>query len=87
MAPDLILILPEILLAVFAMAALLVGAFGGGDDRARPILWGVAAFMALWRCLSGSTRRRSARAFGGAFTLTALPALPRQASCWAPRSC
>ena len=46
MATDLTLILPEILLAVFAMAALMAGAFGGGDARARPILWATAAFMA-----------------------------------------
>lgn len=69
MAPDLILILPEILLAVFAMAALLFGAFGGGDIRARPILWGVAAFMALVGLLVGLNPPAVGTAFGGAFTL------------------
>jgi NADH-quinone oxidoreductase subunit N len=71
MATDLILALPEILLAVFAMAALMAGAFGGGDARARPILWATAAFMALLGLLVAINPPATGTAFGGAFTVDA----------------
>ena len=45
---DFTTILPEFLLAVYAMAALMAGAFFGKDRLARPILWvTVAALLAL----------------------------------------
>ncbi len=47
-AADLSIALPEILLAVFAMAALMAGAFGGQDRSAPLILWAtVGAFLFL----------------------------------------
>ena len=42
---DFVIILPELSLAIFAMLALLAGAFGGKDALARPILW--ACVLAL----------------------------------------
>ena len=45
---DFVTILPELALAIFAMLALLAGAFGGKDAVARPILWAcVAALVAV----------------------------------------
>lgn len=38
-------ILPELSLALFALAALMAGAFFGKDDIARPILWATVAVM------------------------------------------
>ena len=67
MSADLSIILPEAALAVFAMAALIWGAYGGKDKTAPMILWAtVAAFLvlALW---IGSARPGSHAAFGGMF--------------------
>ena len=64
---DLSIILPEILLSVFAMLALVGGAYGGQDRLAPAILWMTSAFMvalALWIGVQGSG---TARAFGGMF--------------------
>jgi NADH-quinone oxidoreductase subunit N len=66
-ALDLSLILPELILAVAAMAGLMAGAFGGGD-RLAPTLNVAAAglylVLALWIGLSGDG---AAAAFGGMF--------------------
>ena len=47
MQGDLYLILPEILLAAFAMVGLLAGAYGGQDKLAQPLLWATVAVLAL----------------------------------------
>ena len=64
---DLSIILPEIILAVFAMAALLVGVYGGKDKLAPTLLWATSALfvaLAAWIGLQGSG---TASAFGGMF--------------------
>ena len=64
---DLTLILPEIAISVFAMAALLVGAYGGKDKLASMLLWATAALLvvvAAWIGLQGGGR---GVAFGGMF--------------------
>ena len=64
---DLNIVLPEILLAVFAMIALLVGAYGGKDRLTGMMSWATAALMvllALWIGLGGSGARS---AFAGMF--------------------
>lgn len=64
---DLSIILPEIILSVFAMGALMIGAYGGKDKLAPAMLWGTAvlfAIVAFWIGLQGSG---TARAFGGMF--------------------
>ena len=61
-------VLPEVILALAAMAALLFGAFAGKDDRATLITWAIAilfAGTALWIGLNGTGSRS---AFGGMFT-------------------
>ncbi len=60
-------ILPEVLLAVFAMAALLGAVYSGKDKLTRMLTWGtVAVFVvvALWIAMQGGGR---ALAFGGMF--------------------
>jgi NADH-quinone oxidoreductase subunit N len=67
MSADLSVILPEIALAVFAMAGLLWAAYTGKDKAAPTLLWAtVAAFLALafWIGLNGAGTQR---AFGGTF--------------------
>ncbi len=65
MSADLSVILPEIALAVFAMAALMWGAYGGKDRAASTILWAtVAVFLALAFWI-GSTGEGARTAFGG----------------------
>ena len=57
MSADFIVILPEIILAVAAMALLMVGAYGGEDRRSALVLWISAALMAglgLWIALNGA---------------------------------
>ncbi len=59
MSVDLNIILPEIVLAIYAMGALLVAVYTGKDALARPLIWLTAAVLAvvgLWVALSsGST--------------------------------
>ncbi|MGB3554196.1 MAG: NADH-quinone oxidoreductase subunit NuoN [Jannaschia sp.] len=55
-ASDLTIILPEIVLALYAMGALLVAVYTGKDALARPLIWitaAVLAVMALWIGASG----------------------------------
>ncbi len=64
---DLTLILPEIVLSVFAMGALLAGAYGGKDKLASTLLWATAALfvaLAAWIGLNGGGRGVG---FGGMF--------------------
>ncbi|SMX24346.1 NADH-quinone oxidoreductase subunit NuoN [Boseongicola aestuarii] len=64
---DLSVILPEIILSLFAMAGLMVGAYGGKDKTAPMLVWTTSALMvalAAWIGLQGAGR---AVAFGGMF--------------------
>ena len=64
---DLSTILPEIVLSLFAMAGLMVGAYGGKDKTAPMLLWATSALMvalAAWIGLQGAGRTV---AFGGMF--------------------
>ena len=66
-AADLMIALPEVVLAVFAVVALLVGAYGGGDRIAGPLLWitaGLFLLLALW---TGLVPEGSRVAFNGLF--------------------
>ncbi len=67
MQADLIVILPEIVLSVYAIAALLVGAYTSQDRMASLLVWVTAGLMtavALWIGVSGEGTRT---AFGGMF--------------------
>jgi NADH-quinone oxidoreductase subunit N len=64
---DLSTVMPELVLAIFAMAALLFGAFAGKDETAPLMTWataGVFAALAMWIGLNGNGERA---AFGGMF--------------------
>lgn len=64
---DLSLILPEIVLSIFTMGALLAGAYGGKDKIAPMLLWATAALfvvVAAWIGLQGGGRGVG---FGGMF--------------------
>jgi len=62
---DLLILLPEIILAVTAMVALMVGVYGGQDRLASMMLWATsAAFIALATWI-GSVGQGPNTAFGG----------------------
>ncbi|NHX27603.1 NADH-quinone oxidoreductase subunit N, partial [Escherichia coli] len=64
---DISTVLPEILLAVYAMAALIFAVYTGKDKTTPLLTWATAAVfvvLALWIGLSGDT---GATAFNGAF--------------------
>jgi len=64
---DFAVALPEIALAIYAMAALMFGAFGGKDRSAPTVLWAtvvVFVALALW---IGTTTPAADNAFGGMF--------------------
>ncbi|APX90624.1 NADH-quinone oxidoreductase subunit N [Brevirhabdus pacifica] len=64
---DLSIVLPEVVLAVYAMLALLVAVYTGKDRVAPLVLWvtaGVFALLAFWIGVGGGGSRQ---AFGGAF--------------------
>ena len=66
-ATDLHTALPEVMLALFAMAALMAGVYTSKDKAAPTILWATAAVMvvlAAWIGLGGTGERS---AFGGMF--------------------
>ncbi len=66
-AADILTALPEILLAVWALSALMIGAYMGQDRIAVPLMWvtaGVFLFCALWVGLSPEGTRS---AFNGLF--------------------
>lgn len=60
-------ILPEALLAGYALVALLLGAFGGKDAIAKPILWLTVAAMLALAVMVGATGRTDASGFFGMF--------------------
>ena len=68
MTQDLIVVLPEILLSVFAMAALMAGAYGGQDPLARPILWATVAAFLLLAVMIGPLGGPARSAFFGPFS-------------------
>ncbi|MDT8856144.1 NADH-quinone oxidoreductase subunit NuoN [Paracoccaceae bacterium Fryx2] len=64
---DFYTVLPEVVLAVFALAALMFGAFMGKDNTAPTLVWataGLFAALALWTGVAGTGART---AFGGMF--------------------
>jgi NADH-quinone oxidoreductase subunit N len=67
MSADLTIILPEIALAVFAMAALLWGVYTGKDRVAPHILWATAAVLVGLALYVGSAGTGTRTAFGGSF--------------------
>jgi NADH-quinone oxidoreductase subunit N len=67
MTQDIMQILPEILLAGFAIAGLLAGAYGGQDKIAQPLLWATAAVMAVAALMVASGASATTSAFGGMF--------------------
>ena len=66
LAHDLSVVLPELILAIYAIAALMAGAFGGKDDLAGPINWTTAAVLAGLAAMVGFGSGTET-AFNGAF--------------------
>lgn len=66
-ALDFSIILPEFLLAIFAMAALMAGAFMGKDAIARPILWATVAVLLVLAAMIGLGGRPDQTAFAAMF--------------------
>ena len=64
---DLSAILPEVILAVFAMAALLFGVYTGKDKTAPMMVWGTSALMVLVGLMIAFSGGGTTRAFGGLF--------------------
>jgi len=64
-AADFTTILPEVILAAFAMVALLVGAYGGKDATGPTMVWVTAALMAALAAWIGLTGEGTHVAFGG----------------------
>lgn len=67
MSEDIMQILPEIILALFAIAGLMAGAYGGKDAIARPLLWATAAVMVVVALLVAGSSGTTVEAFGGMF--------------------
>ena len=67
MQADLNIILPEILIALFAMLALVGAVYTGKDKLASPLVWITAGFMALVAIWIATTGEGSNAAFGGMF--------------------
>ncbi|MEM8872270.1 MAG: NADH-quinone oxidoreductase subunit NuoN [Pseudomonadota bacterium] len=67
-ANDINVVLPEVLLAVFAMAALMFGVFSRNQDAAsRMVLWATVAVMAVLGAWIGLTPAGTRTAFDGSF--------------------
>lgn len=64
---DFSIALPEVLLACYAMVALLVGVWTGKDKVARPLLWLTVAVLLLVGLSIGLAGGQSTTAFGGLF--------------------
>ncbi len=67
MQNDIIQILPEALLAGFAILGLMAGAYGGKDAIARPLLWATAGVMVVLALLVASGSSTTVSAFNGMF--------------------
>jgi NADH-quinone oxidoreductase subunit N len=66
-ALDFSTILPELLLAIYALVALLVGAYFGKDAMAKPILWATVVAMLVIGFFVGFADRPDQTAFFGMF--------------------
>lgn len=66
-ALDFTTILPELLLALYAMMALMAGAYFGKDAIARPILWATVAAFLFAALYIGLSNRQGQTAFFGMF--------------------
>ena len=64
---DLNTILPEIVLSLYAIAALLVAVYSGKDKLAGPLIWITAALMAVLAAWIGFGEPGTHLAFGGMF--------------------
>lgn len=64
---DFSLVLPEFLLAVFALGALLIGVYTSKDAIARPILWATCAVMLVLAAMIGLSPNGTGTAFNGMF--------------------
>lgn len=64
---DLSIALPEILLSLWAMVALMAGAYGGKDKLALPLTWATVAVFLLLAVMVGVLAPESRSAFGGLF--------------------
>ncbi|MCZ7675931.1 MAG: NADH-quinone oxidoreductase subunit NuoN [Roseovarius sp.] len=67
MQADLNVILPEIVISVYAMAALILTVFSGRDRMAGMLTWLTAALMTLMAVWIGMTGEGTRTAFGGMF--------------------
>ena len=67
MTTDLTLILPEIVLAFFAMISLVAAVYTVKDALATPLLWATAGLMALLALWVGTMGPDTHSAFGGMF--------------------
>ncbi len=66
-ASDLSILLPEIVIAVYAMAALLFAVYTGKDKLAPTLVWGTAAVFVLCAAWIGLTGGGTNLAFGGSY--------------------
>ena len=64
---DLSIILPEIILAIYALGALLIGAYGGKDKLASAMVWGTSALFVVLAAWIGFQGAGTATAFGGLY--------------------
>lgn len=64
---DILQILPEIILALFAIIGLMAGAYGGKDAISRPLLWATAVVLIIVAGLVASSSSTTVEAFGGMF--------------------
>ena len=71
MSADYLTVLPEILMAVGAMALLMFGAYGGEDKQKHSITWASAALMGLVAAVIITSGGGEATAFSGAFVVDA----------------
>ncbi|MBF9036731.1 NADH-quinone oxidoreductase subunit NuoN [Rhodobacterales bacterium HKCCE2091] len=65
MGPDLSVVSPEILLAIFAMAGLVGAVYTGKDGLARPLTWATAVLFVVIAAYIGLTGGGTRMAFGG----------------------
>ncbi|MEL6645286.1 MAG: NADH-quinone oxidoreductase subunit NuoN [Pseudomonadota bacterium] len=64
---DFTAVLPEVVIAVYAMVALLYGVYTGKDRTAPILTWGTAAFLTLVAVWIGLAGQGTTAAFGGMF--------------------
>jgi len=64
---DLNIVLPEIILAIFAMAGLLLGVYGGKDKMTTLLSWASVVLMVVLAAVIGLNGAGTREAFGGMF--------------------